>query len=151
MLPPAGDAEKCHHVPVQRALDRTPPGSGAPGQRPDAAPVTLPGGPASALVCARCGHTITDLAARVDIGGPHTHTGVNAGGHVHHFGCFSRAPGARPVGSPEHTWSWFPGRSWQLVTCRACDVHLGWCFAGDGAPFWGLLTTAVIPATDWRA
>jgi hypothetical protein len=138
---------------VLRALDKNPAGSqgGGVAEAPLAQRSIGPGAGGDALVCARCGHTITDAAARVDIDGRHAHTGVNQGGHVHHFGCFSRAPGAAPLGPRELLWSWFPGRTWQLVSCRGCEVHLGWCFAGEGAPFWGLLSAAVVPAADWRA
>ena len=102
------------------------------------------------LVCARCGHTVTDSAARTEIDGRHQHTGVNPGGHVHHFSCYSRAPGCAPAGPPSAEWSWFPGRSWQVQICRGCQIHLGWLFTGEGAPFYGLLTAAVVPASDWR-
>lgn len=90
------------------------------------------------LCCTRCGRSITDEAARIEVGGSHTHTRMNPGGFVYRFGCFSCAPGCRAIGEPSGEYPWFSGHTWQLAVCSGCAAHLGWLFSGE-ASFFGLV------------
>lgn len=81
--------------------------------------------------------------------GAHVHLFTNPAGFVYEIGCFASAPGCSHVGSIEDAFSWFPGWSWQIATCAACGVHLGWryCSSGSsgssGAQFHGVIVAAL--------
>jgi hypothetical protein len=96
-----------------------------------------------ALVCAACGHRITDEAYRIDMNGAHEHTFVNPGGIVHHIGCFHPAPGCVYRGTTESAFSWFPGWTWQIAVCASCQAHLGWIYRNAGEQFHGLVLAAL--------
>lgn len=96
-----------------------------------------------ALRCAACGHRITDLGYRHQVGGGHEHTFVNQAGFVHHLGCFLAAPGCAYRGATESAFSWFPGYTWQIAVCARCRVHVGWIFRCAGDQFHGLLVAAL--------
>jgi hypothetical protein len=96
-----------------------------------------------ALLCAACGHRITDEDYRIEMAGAHEHTFVNPAGFVHHIGCFSTAPGCIHLGSTEAAFSWFPGWTWQVAACSRCRAHLGWIYRNAGEQFHGLITTAI--------
>ena len=91
------------------------------------------------LICASCAATITDPAARISRRGSHEHAFFNPYGIVYDIGCFAVAPGCTNVGEPSDDFSWFPGFSWQVTCCRACQTHLGWHFVGGGERFFGLI------------
>jgi hypothetical protein len=95
------------------------------------------------LVCAACGHRITDEDYRIEMAGAHEHTFVNPAGFVHHIGCFSVAPGCVHLGLTESAFSWFPGWTWQVAACARCRAHLGWIYRNAGEQFHGLITTAI--------
>lgn len=96
------------------------------------------------LRCARCGAVVTTTAARIDVAGAHQHTRANAGGWVHSFGCFARAPGCRAVGEPSTDFAWFASTSWEIAVCGSCREHLGWRFTGADGTFWGLLVAKLV-------
>lgn len=95
--------------------------------------------PRRSLVCAGCGAGITDPAAAIRIGDAHHHVFTNPAGMVFEIGCFREAPGCRCAGTPTLEWTWFAGRAWRYAHCRACGVHLGWHYRGDGDDFFGLI------------
>lgn len=101
-----------------------------------------------ALLCARCGHPITDEGQRCERAGLHEHSQVNPHGYIWCFGCYREAPGARPDGPPSTQFSWFAGYSWRVGHCRGCGLHLGWLFEGDGDRFWGLIADRLIPGDE---
>ncbi len=92
------------------------------------------------LVCARCGHHITDEDARIRIGAQDEHVFVNPHGFVYRIVCFARAPGAREVGPAQTEFSWFPGYTWQVAACGRCDWHLGWWFRAGRNRFAGCIS-----------
>jgi hypothetical protein len=96
-----------------------------------------------ALVCAACGHHITDDDHRIEMNGAHEHTFVNPGGYVHHIGCFDAAPGCVYLGPTETAFSWFPGWTWQVAACRQCRAHVGWIYRNAGEQFHGLIVAAL--------
>lgn len=95
------------------------------------------------LVCAACGHEITDDTHRIEMGGAHEHTFVNPAGFAHHIACFAAAPGCALAGAEETAFSWFPGWSWQLALCARCGTHLGWTYHNAALQFWGLIVAAL--------
>jgi hypothetical protein len=95
------------------------------------------------LVCAACGHPISDDAYRIEQNGAHTHTFVNPAGFVHHLGCFALAPGCVHLGNPEAAFSWFPGWSWQIAACARCSAHVGWRYRNSDDAFHGLIVAAL--------
>lgn len=92
-----------------------------------------------ALVCAACGHAITDEDARIAMSGGHEHTFVNPGGFAYTIGCFARAPGLALHARIEAAFSWFPGWTWQVAGCTCCQAHLGWAYRNSDAVFYGLI------------
>lgn len=96
-----------------------------------------------ALRCAACGHRITDVAYRLEVGGAHEHTFVNPAGFAHHLGCFVAAPGCAYRGPTETAFSWFPGYTWQIAVCAQCRAHVGWIFRCAGEQFHGLILAAL--------
>jgi hypothetical protein len=97
------------------------------------------------LVCVACGHRITDEAYRIEHGGSHGHTFVNAAGYVHAIGCFALAPGVVYAGEPDTYFSWFPGWSWQIAECGLCRSHVGWIYRCAGDQFHGLVLDRLRP------
>ncbi len=95
--------------------------------------------PNAALVCAFCQHPVTFPAFRIEVHGEHRHTFANPHGLVFHIGCFSEAPGCRPVGAPSSEFPWFSGYDWQVGRCARCGLHLGWLFTSAAASFHGLI------------
>jgi hypothetical protein len=95
------------------------------------------------IVCAACGHRITDETYRMAMAGAHEHTFVNPHGIEHHIACFALAPGCAYAGAPESAFSWFPGFTWQVAVCGQCHAHLGWIFRNAGEQFHGLITSAL--------
>ncbi len=115
-----------------------------PGKAPAGAPdETLGGGPDNVIRCARCGNEVTKAACRIRVHDLHEHSQVNPHGYIWQFGCFSAAPGVRPVGVPSDEFSWFAGASWQIVHCASCDLHLGWRFSFPDQAFFGLIVDRV--------
>jgi hypothetical protein len=94
--------------------------------------------PDAALLCASCRHPITHDSERTEVDGAHESVRVNLAGMVFRVGCFSRAPGCRPVGEITANWTWFAGHTWQVVVCGRCGDHLGWLYRG-ASRFYGLL------------
>lgn len=124
-------------LPTESAPGTVTPVPQLPAADPAADPRHEPA-PARSLVCARCGHAVTDDEARVSVRGKHVHTRINPGGWVHRFGCFRAAPGAVAGGPATEAHTWFPGCAWSLAHCASCGAHLGWRFVGEGE-FYGLL------------
>ncbi|CCQ73239.1 cereblon family protein [Magnetospira sp. QH-2] len=93
------------------------------------------------LFCAHCDHPVTREAWRISLRGDHDHVVFNPAGVVFRIGCFEQAEGCLPMGPPSCQFSWFSGYVWRMALCSDCGWHLGWHYAGDGAPatFFGLI------------
>lgn len=91
------------------------------------------------IVCASCGHELTNSEARATIDGAHRHVKVNPHGHVFHIACFQPAPGVCPIGTPSAEFSWFEGYRWRVALCGGCNVHVGWAFSSGDQPFSALI------------
>jgi hypothetical protein len=92
------------------------------------------------IYCKLCNRKITNEILKITIGGKIEHTFFNPNGNLFLIGCFKEAPGCQMVGSQSSEFSWFPGFSWQIVTCLGCHEHLGWLFVqGDETYFFGLI------------
>ena len=91
-----------------------------------------------ALLCAACDHSVSDERLRIRVQGSHRHQCVNPLGSTFQVSCFSDAPGALALGSPESAYSWFPGHRWRYALCGGCGEHLGWHYSGIDE-FFGLL------------
>jgi hypothetical protein len=100
-------------------------------------------GASRAIVCASCGHRLTDGDAAIEVAGRHHHTCVNPAGIVFRIRCFRTAPGAAGRGDFTDAFSWFAGYAWQVATCAACGAHVGWGYRGSGAPFHGLIADRI--------
>jgi hypothetical protein len=106
------------------------------------------GGGGARIVCATCGADITTAGDRIEKNGRHEHYFVNPHGIDFHVACFRAAPGCLSIGAPSAEFTWFSGYRWQLGLCAACQRHLGWHFAGGGAPFFGLIADRIREADD---
>lgn len=135
---------RAHAHPPSWALRKRPPtGGGAeqPVGRDEAASKDEGSRP---IVCAACGHAITDKDAACMQAGRHRHTCVNPAGIVYRIRCFRRAPGVSGVGEWTDYYSWFAGYAWQVAQCAGCGAHLGWGFRGEGSPFHGLIAERIV-------
>jgi len=88
--------------------------------------------------CAACGAEVARDVDRIALDGAATRAFVNPDGFEYVIAGFARAPGCVDVSEPSSYWSWFPGCSWRVCSCRACGAHLGWRFSGRAA-FHGLI------------
>lgn len=92
------------------------------------------------LYCSACRHPITDKTAATPVGGAHQHQFTNPHGISFRIGCYSAAPGCRPVGEATDAHTWFPGYAWRVTLCRGCQQHLGWEFRDpEASRFFGLI------------
>jgi hypothetical protein len=96
------------------------------------------------LACAACRRPITSDAARIEVGGAHTHSFVNPEGVEFRIGCFGLATGCLQIGEPTTFWSWFPGYAWVVEICASCQAHLGWEFRSSSHRFHGLILDRLI-------
>ncbi len=96
------------------------------------------------LACVLCARFITTTAARIQVGGAHEHTFANPAGLRFHIGCFSPVTGCAAAGEPSTFWTWFPGYSWQVESCRSCAQHLGWLFNSGSEGFHGLILDRLV-------
>ncbi|XP_055617888.1 protein cereblon-like [Toxorhynchites rutilus septentrionalis] len=60
---------------------------------------------------------------------------------------------ARTTTKPSTDFSWFPGYSWQIAVCNACNNHIGWKFAATKRnykpkKFYGLCGKSIRVASD---
>lgn len=92
-----------------------------------------------AIVCAECGHEITNHRHKMSKGGGFEHSFANPAGIVFQIGCFEEAPGVGAMGEESSEFSWFEGYTWQVVICRGCMTHLGWQYWSEGDTFYGLI------------
>lgn len=123
-------------TPIMELLDTNP--KSTPGNPPSAKSFE-PGDDASKrIVCAACGYAITHADARIERGGAHVHTRLNAAGVTFVFGTFREALGAQVSGFPSSEYTWFYGYAWRMANCGGCHVHLGWHFEGE-VSFWALI------------
>jgi hypothetical protein len=98
---------------------------------------------ARSLVCAACGHRITDDDHRIAVSDSHEHVFVNPAGFQFRIGCFDAAPGCAYRGPTEAAFSWFPGFTWQVAVCARCRAHVGWIYRNAGLQFHGLSLDAL--------
>ena len=114
------------------------------GTETDGAPdIRIAGSDDDALFCADCGASVTRAHFAIRREGEHEHLCANPAGVVFHVRLFSDAPGAEPLGPATDQATWFPGTTWRMVLCRACEAHLGWVYDGDGV-FFGLVKERIV-------
>ena len=107
---------------------------------PKAQPDAVPHETEKWIVCRQCQQRLTRPSERIEINGSHSHTFANPSGVVFEIGCFRIVTGLNYIGPPSYEFPWFTGRSWQIVICSICQIHLGWCFHGrDSNLFFGLI------------
>lgn len=97
------------------------------------------------LLCAACGHVVTDRNQRIAVLGAHEHNFTNPHGITFHIGCFRDAGGCAAVGDATAEFSWFPGYAWRVALCTNCQTHLGWRFQMDQDYFLGLIVNRLTP------
>lgn len=97
--------------------------------------------------CRACGARIAPERARMEANGAHEHEFMNPEGIRFVIACFREAPGCEGEGPSSTIWSWFPGRAWRVLLCKACSGHLGWSFEKeDSAAFFGLIADRILRA-----
>jgi hypothetical protein len=92
----------------------------------------------TALLCASCGHPVTNVSEKVDIRGRHDHA-FSYYRQVVRLGCFRDAPGCRSVQGVSHGYTWFRGYAWQIQVCKNCFTQLGWKYISPDDTFYGLI------------
>lgn len=100
------------------------------------------GPPTHLVICRYCEAVLAYLSDAIEVSGQHEYVKINPFGHQHHFRCFSEALGCSLQGPREYADSWFPGYTWQLAICAACNSHVGWLFEGNNH-FYGLINNRV--------
>lgn len=73
---------------------------------------------------------------------------VNPHGCVHETITVSNATGLALIGNPSRVHSWFPGYSWTIASCAACESHIGWLFRATKKnlrprSFWGIRSSQI--------
>jgi cereblon len=73
---------------------------------------------------------------------------VNPHGCVHETITVSKATGLALSGFPSTVHSWFPGYSWTIANCAACESHIGWLFRAtkknlQPRSFWGIRSSQI--------
>ncbi|WP_045214695.1 cereblon family protein [Desulfonatronovibrio magnus] len=84
------------------------------------------------ILCLSCKAPITKESEAVRINDSHRHVFVNPHGLVFEVGCYGNAGNVLCVGQITSEFTWFPGYSWQAVSCALCLTHLGWVYYLDG-------------------
>jgi len=90
------------------------------------------------LVCAACGHPVTNLAEKIKVHGRHDHA-FRYFNDIVRLGCFRNAQGCIGVQRVSHGYSWFRGYAWQIQVCRYCYTQLGWKYMSEDDSFYGLV------------
>lgn len=96
-----------------------------------------------AIICRRCGHSVTTREAMTQVSGAHRHVCTNPAGITFIIGCFSFAPGCLSAGEPTPEFTWFPGFNWSYALCGGCFTHLGWRYESKQAGFFGLILDTI--------
>ena len=91
------------------------------------------------LVCVQCRNRVTRPELAREVQGRFHHVCTNPHGFTFDLGCYSEAPGARPLGPAYAADSWFRGYVWKVAACGGCRAHLGWRFSSGEFAFWGLI------------
>ena len=101
------------------------------------------GGEARSFWCAACNTRIASEDAAIEVGGAHRHRFVNPADVAFEIGCFAESR-CRVEGAPTLQDSWFAGFAWSYASCANCGEHLGWCYDGEGARFFGLILARLV-------
>jgi hypothetical protein len=96
------------------------------------------------LACSFCRTPVTSRAAAIAVGGQHEHSCENPHGYTYVIGCFAAAQGLVAVGVPTQEWTWFPGYSWQVQHCAACEQLMGWRYQSADGGFYGLIVRHLV-------
>lgn len=94
------------------------------------------------LLCAACGHPVTQVAQKKDIFGRHDHA-FPYFNQVVQLGCYAEAPGCLSVERISYGYSWFRGYAWQIQVCQNCYTQLGWKYTSPDDAFYGLVFHAL--------
>ena len=89
--------------------------------------------------CRRCREALAPRSARIELS---PDTFVSPEGLVFELLGVRVAPGCTAVGTPTHSWTWFPGCAWQVALCRGCGAQVGWTYSG-ASTFAGLIRARV--------
>ena len=95
------------------------------------------------LYCALCRAVLARVPERITRRDAHAHRCVNPHGFSYEIGCFRRVENGRTHGDATVTDTWFPGYAWRVLSCGACDTHVGWHFRADGDDFCGLILSSI--------
>jgi len=134
------------HVLRDTPPDTPPPYDG--DTAPESTPEAITGENDRPLACKQCLTNITrrDLAMTVD--DKHKHVFFNPAGQVFEVGCFAAAKNIKMHGVKTEEFTWFPGYSWQVATCTACNAQLGWRYTNNSSGFFGLILSMLVEKGD---
>jgi hypothetical protein len=90
------------------------------------------------LICAACGHPVTNLSEKIEVRGRHDHA-FRYYNDIVRLGCFRNAQGCIGVQRVSHGYSWFRGYAWQIQLCQHCYTQLGWKYMSEDDSFYGLV------------
>ena len=88
--------------------------------------------------CTNCATRITQSRFQIPINDCTEHRFANPAGMTFHIACFTVVFSVTMRGHATLKDTWFPGYLWRILLCRACELQLGWEFAGPDT-FYGLI------------
>jgi hypothetical protein len=95
-----------------------------------------------AILCGACGGPVAEEAARIEVGGAHSHRFTNPAGFTYDVVCL-RQTSCYLQGTPTVEFTWFAGYAWSFALCGSCHTHLGWFYEGP-AKFFGLIADRLV-------
>lgn len=105
----------------------------------------------------RCRNCLTLIARRSDM--VVMSSDGHVGAYVKPYDCAQEmitvynATGLAFLGNPSKDHSWFPGYTWTIASCAACESNIGWLFRADKKnqlpkSFWGIRSSQISDDTQ---
>ncbi|KAJ1285351.1 hypothetical protein BS78_03G272800 [Paspalum vaginatum] len=107
----------------------------------------------------RCRNCLTCIARRSDMAMASSDRAIGSHSKPHSFVkeiiTVHSASGLALHGGPSKTHSWFPGYTWTIALCAACESNIGWLFRADKKnlhpkSFWAIRTRQISDDTQSR-
>ncbi|CAO2171417.1 unnamed protein product [Urochloa humidicola] len=103
----------------------------------------------------RCRNCLTSVARRSDVVMLFSADAIGSHSFVKDMITVHTATGLGLRGDPSKVYSWFPGYTWTVALCYACESNIGWLFIADKKnlnpkSFWAIRTSQVSDDTQSR-
>ncbi|CAL4947487.1 unnamed protein product [Urochloa decumbens] len=103
----------------------------------------------------RCRNCLTSVARRSDMVILSSADAIGSHSFVKEMITVHSATGLGLRGDPSKIYSWFPGYTWTVALCYACESNIGWLFRADKKnlhpkSFWAIRTSQISDDTQSR-